>query len=62
MADTAPPAVTPPEWSLAVTAAGRVHLLWSDGSEPRDLELGAEDEVSDKLAGWLAERDYGERS
>jgi hypothetical protein len=53
---------TPPQWSLVVTAAGRVHLLWSDGSEPRDLELGAEDEVSEKLAGWLAERDYGERS
>jgi hypothetical protein len=50
---------TPPQWSLVVTAAGRVHLLWSDGSEPRDLELGAEDEVSEKLTRFLAERNLG---
>jgi hypothetical protein len=50
---------TPPQWSLVVTAAGSVHLLWSDGSEPRDLELGAEDEVSEKLTRFLAERNLG---
>jgi hypothetical protein len=53
--------ITPPLWSLHLSGdRSEVDLLWVQGSRAENFTLGLKEDVMERLAGFLAEHDFGE--